>query len=349
MNKNTVFFVLVCMALPLTGYAADEKAPKSATEAAAAKAIQEPGDIYRGTVFGAEKKNYEGTTLGEQKPNTKKYVYDTSLIRAIKINDPDRVRTLMYARIDVNEKNYAGIAPLAIAAEKGNMEIIQLLVDTGKADVNDKSSYGITPLIAAAAMGRGNVIEYLVAHGADVNAKDDMGKTALLYAVNFDQPQAIESLIKEDNTAVNVPDSQGNAPLIYASQRGLVNNVKMLLKYGADSNYRNPISGLSALATASAEGHNPVVRTLVKNGNADVNLPDNSGRTPLFYALENDKLETFRTLLSLGADINAQDICGVTPLHNAKSNLEIDSDEDEEIKIKYQELIDYLISIGATE
>ncbi len=320
MNKKIVSLVFSFTLLPLAtqiataSQAARNNTPRSTTEAITAQATKEAGDIYRGTVFGAEQKKYDGTVLGTRTTATKKYVYDTSLIRAVKIGDADRVRTLLYAHVDANEKNYAGISPLTIAAEKGNMDIIQMLVEDGHANVNDVSSYGITPLIAAAAAGRGEAIEYLVKNGADVTAKDDTGKTALLYAVNFDAPKAVESLIKLDNKAINLPDKEGNTPLVYAAQKGLSNNAKALITYGASVDYRNPTTGLSPLAAASAEGHSQMVRLLVKNGHADINLSDLEGRTPIFYAVDQNKVDTLRTLISLGADINAQDINGTTPL-----------------------------------
>lgn len=315
MNQKIIFYVFVCTVLSLPAYAQQTAGRPSATEQIAAQVVQDPGDIYRGTVFGAQQKQYGGTTtLGTRKEVTKKYVYDTSLIRGIKIGDPDRVRTLMYAHVDVNEKSYAGITPLTIAAEKGNMEIIKMLVEDGKAHINDKSSYGITPLISAAAAGNGEVVEYLVAQGANVNDKDDMGNTALLYLVHFDQPKAVASLIQFDNTTVNLPDTAGNTPLIYAAQKALQNNAKALLAQGALVDYRNPNSGIGALATAAAEGHIPMVRLLAKNGQANLNLQDLAGQTPIFYAVDRNQPEMLRTLISLGADINAQDLKGKTPL-----------------------------------
>ena len=301
------------------GVVLGERAPRSATDAIAEQATQVPGDIYRGTLFGAEQKKYEGDTLGNRPRATTKYVYDTSLVRAIKISDTDRVRTLMYANVNVNEKNYAGITPLTIAAEKGNMEIIKMLVEDGKAVVNDPSSYGVTPLIAAAEAGNDKVVEYLIAQGADVTAKDDLGKTALIYAIGFDNPKLISSLIKLDNKAVNLPDNSGNTPLIYAAQKGLVNNIKLLLANGAKVDYRNPATGLCALSAAAAEDQSAATRLLVRTGKADVNLPDLSGRTPIFYAVEQDKADALRTLISLGADVNAQDNNGVTPLMRASA------------------------------
>lgn len=301
------------------GVVLGERTPRSATDAIAEQATQVPGDIYRGTVFGAEQKKYEGDTLGNRPRATTKYVYDTSLVRAVKISDVDRVRTLMYANVNVNEKNYAGITPLTIAAEKGNMEIIKMIVEDGKAVINDPSSYGVTPLIAAAAAGNDKVVEYLIAQGADVTAKDDLGKTALIYAIGFDNPKLISSLIKLDNKAVNLPDNSGNTPLIYAAQKGLVNNIKLLLANGAKVDYRNPATGLSALSAAAAEDQSAAIRLLVRTGKADVNLADLSGRTPIFYAVEQNKADALRTLISLGADVNAQDNNGVTPLMRASA------------------------------
>ncbi|HJD20011.1 MAG TPA: ankyrin repeat domain-containing protein, partial [Candidatus Avelusimicrobium excrementipullorum] len=141
------------------------------------------GTIYRGTVFGENKQGYASDTPGTRELAKTKYVYDTSLVRAIKTGDADRVRTLIYANVDVNERNYAGITPLTVAAEKGNMDIIKLLVEEGSASVNLNSSYGVTPLIAAAAAGQREAVDYLLQNGADPTAKDDLGKTALLHAM----------------------------------------------------------------------------------------------------------------------------------------------------------------------
>lgn len=331
MKKISAVFVFTLAVLPLcaqnaktgddyyTGYEGlvlGERAPRSATDAIAKQAVQDPGDIYRGTVFGAEQKKYHSDTLGNRPRATKKYVYDTSLIRAIKISDEDRVRTLMYAGVNVNERNYAGITPLTIAAEKGNMNILKMLVEK-KANVNAPSSYGVTPLIAAAAAGNAEAVSYLIANGADVTAKDDLGKTALLHAVSYDDPKLIANLINLDNAAVNLPDNSGNTPLIYAAQRGQDANIKVLLANDANVSYRNPATGLCALSAAAAEGRDSTIRLLVKTGHADVNLSDLSGRTPIFYAVEQDQPAALRALIALGADVNAQDNTGVTPLMRA--------------------------------
>lgn len=333
-KKGNLIFALAFLAVPAIaqqnnyktyeGVVLGEKAPRSAVTGITDQATQDLGDIYRGTVFGAEQKKYEGKQLGMDQPRaTKKYVYDTSLIRAIKLNDADRVRTLMYIHVNVDEKNYAGITPLTVAAEKGNMEIIQLLVEDGKALVNEPSSYGVTPLIAASAAGNSQVIDYLVSKGADPIMQDDLGKTALTYAVTFDIPKSINALIKKDARPMFLPDNAGNTPLIYAAQKGYLTNVRLLLANGAKADYRNPTSGISAVDVAAAEGHVNILRALAKNDKNAIEFPDIAGRTPIFYAVEQNQPEALRALISLGANINAQDNNGVTPLmHAAAKNRE---------------------------
>ena len=136
MKKITLIIALTATALPLVAQnssspygeeMAERNARKArlAAQAAEQQAVNNDG-VYRGTVFGAQQQTYTGNTLGNPQTNTAKtkYVYDTSLIRAIKLNDEDRVRTLIYANVDVNERNYANITPLTLAAEKGNLNIV---------------------------------------------------------------------------------------------------------------------------------------------------------------------------------------------------------------------------------
>ncbi len=266
-------------------------------------------EVYRGKVFGEEQKKYEGDTLQNRDLAKTKFVYDTSLVRAIKSGDADRVRTLIYANVNVNERNYAGITPLTVAAEKGNLNIVKMLVEEGGAAVNLASSYGVTPLIAAAAAGQREVADYLIKNGANPAAKDDLGKTALLHAMAVNDRRLTETLVKLNNRAINLPDNMGNSPLIYAAQKGSLDNIRILLKYKVNPDYQNPSNGLSALAAAAAAGQEKAAQLLVRNG-ADINLKDHEGRTALFYAAENGQTALMRQLLRLGADVNIVDANG---------------------------------------
>ena len=326
MKKTSLLIALSVVAVPLAAQQYDyfgsaddgnSLAERNARRARLAAQVAEQqkqteGDIYRGKVFGVDQQPYSSSQLGERTPAKTKYVYDTSLIRAIKMGDEDRVRTLIYANIDVNERNYANITPLTLAAEKGNLTIVKYLLEAG-ANVNETSPYGVTPIVAAASQGNADIVEYLLKHGANSSVKDETGKTPLLYAANFDNEKLITALAKANPEAVNIADNAGNTPLIYAAQKGNTRNVKALLENNANPNYRNPSTGVGALAVSAAEGHDNIIRMLTKY-NADPNLPDLQGRVPLSYAAETGKEGAVSALLFAHANPNVQDINGVTPL-----------------------------------
>jgi hypothetical protein len=67
-------------------------------------------------------------------------------------------------------------------------------------------------------------------------------------------------------------------------------------------------------ALAAFLGHDDTVRYLVKELRADVNIPDNKGVTPLYFAASMGYLDVVRILLKLGADINRRKNDGITPL-----------------------------------
>lgn len=76
----------------------------------------------------------------------------------------------------------------------------------------------------------------------------------------------------------------------------------LVLKKGADSNLKDGIFGQSSLHYAASIGDNDIATLLVKSGNANVNLKDNRGMTPLDLAVEKNNLETAKLLLSSGAN-----------------------------------------------
>ena len=319
MKQLNFLFLFVFISLPLL--AQQESAQLTAAQRRQALAIQiaeqtqqTPGDIYRGTVVGAEQKTYQSDTLGARTPAQKKYVYDTSLMRAVKINDEDRVRTLLYAHINPNERNYDGSTPLAVAAENGNLPIMHLLIEEGHANIDWPSANGVTPLIAAVRSGKEQAAQYLIEKGANTQLRDHSGRTPLSYAAQWDNPALINTLCKKNPIGANLPDNTGMTPLLYAAQKGYTQQARVLLNNGANPNYRHPSSGLSALATAAAEGNTKVMQTLLQSSSTIVDIPDATGRTPLMYAIEQEKEDSVQVLLKQKANVNAQDRNGMTPL-----------------------------------
>lgn len=111
------------------------------------------------------------------------YLYDTSLIQAIKLKDEHRVKMLLFAQVNPNEKNDEGFTPLYFAAQYLEPETLSMLIDKG-AMVNLASTYNLTPLMAAAAAGRADNVQVLLEYGADPNVLDYKNFTALDHAFN---------------------------------------------------------------------------------------------------------------------------------------------------------------------
>lgn len=130
------------------------------------------------------------------------YLYDTSLIQAIKLKDESRVKLLMYAQVNPNEKNDEGFTPLYFAAQYLTPESLILLLDRG-ARVNLTSKYNLTPLMAAAAAGRADNVQVLLEYGADPNMLDEKELTALDHAFNNHQLDA--AIILNPVTTVKKP------------------------------------------------------------------------------------------------------------------------------------------------
>ncbi len=69
-----------------------------------------------------------------------------------------------------------------MATNKGQIETVKLLIDRG-ADVNAKQDIGLTALMIAVIKKGHEIVRLLIDSGVDVNAKDNSGKTALLIAI----------------------------------------------------------------------------------------------------------------------------------------------------------------------
>ncbi|MEO7716123.1 MAG: ankyrin repeat domain-containing protein [Capsulimonas sp.] len=185
-------------------------------------------------------------------------------------------------------------------------------------------------LWSAALRGDAGQVEKLVEDGADMEARDPAGNTALGWAASSGSAATVNVLLAH-GACVNVRNAYGVSPLARAASMDAVSVVKTLLAHGANPNIRDH-EGRTVLMAVSMAGQARMVSILCCGG-AAVNAVDGRGRTPLMYAAVRDinvhasfntrrtrqrmtweTVATVRALLSAGASSSVRDINGKTAL-----------------------------------
>jgi hypothetical protein len=141
---------------------------------------------------------------------------------------------------------------LSLAARHGQVESMGVLIEVG-ASPTTTDKRGRTPLMAAVQSRKPEAIRFLIDHGADVNARDQLQGTALLRAAgSFGSLESVQVLLLA-GAEVNVQDKNGMTPLMWAARWGDAQRVEALVKAGATVTVRDN-SGKSALDWARSRG-----------------------------------------------------------------------------------------------
>lgn len=272
---------------------------------------------------------------------------------AIRKGDMVSVQYLLGIGVDPNTTvDEQGTPALVAAAVYGNASMLRALLEKG-ANPNVRDAAGATALILSA--GDPEKARLLIQAGADVNAQSAAGRTALHVAASVAGGSEVVKMLLDKGARVDIRDNVEPMPLLFtgggkstplaeAGRTGDLASIKMLAAAGADINARSPqkVSALSEavfygrrdvtkwllengasvhdpvtalqvpiLGLAAVRGDAAIVRMLIAKG-ADVNARDKTGSTPLFWAVRSDydSAEVAEVLIKAGADVNARDMSG---------------------------------------
>ena len=194
----------------------------------------------------------------------------------------------------------AADSSLADAAERQDWTTVSQLLEKG-ANVNAAQADGMTALHWAAWHDNLDAARLLIRGGASAKAANRYGVTPLsLAATNGNADMA--TLLLEAGADANDAVRGGETVLMTAARTGKLECVQALLARGAEVNAKER-RGQTALMWAAAEGHAKVVQALIDAG-ADFRTPLATGFTPLLFAVREGKAEVVKVLLAAGADVN---------------------------------------------
>jgi ankyrin repeat protein len=234
------------------------------------------------------------------------------------LGQTDKVLAAVKEHPDLLDKpgGIGGQTLLHIAAGRGNLALVQTLVERG-ADLELKNAWaGWTPLHSAAGAGHARVVAYLIQQGAKVEAPGVYNQGILFTAAMQGHAEVVR-LLCAAGANVEATTDWGYSPLVSAAGEGHREVVKALLDAGANIN--QICKGSSALYRAVSYGKEDVAIFLLERG-ADLNASRDTSSPPLHDAASRDSVVLIKALLKAGEDVNCLNDRGDTALDRALSN-----------------------------
>jgi ankyrin repeat protein len=277
----------------------------------------------------------------------------TPLDAAIQAKQTDSIHLLLgnQSATPHPERGIAG--NLHEAAATGNIAALTSLVDT-ETNLEARNELGLTPLQVAGQAGQLGAAAFLIDHGADVNACDPDGNTVLhqilLSRTHWVKGRPSDAWVerRKKNPSEEKFWRVYNTPSGYTSPRELAASVAFFLACGADTAATNH-AGQTILQLVTADStmlwdydRNAILPLLQQSGNG-LNERDADGNTALhrlstgFY--DGNKVDSMVSLIASGANVNATNNLGQTPLHMASEKITMWDNNDPPINNPFQFLI----------
>ena len=221
---------------------------------------------------------------------------NTALNLAADLGEVECVEKLIESGAEINSGDET---PLMTAAENGHVDCVKLLIRAG-ADLDIEGKNG-TALWWAAFQGHVECVNLLIQAGADLDTQNEKGLTALIWAVGNECIECVKLLIQE-GADLDIQSKNGRTALMAATVEGHVECVKLLAGAGANLNIQNQ-DGYTALMLAADQRYVECVKLLIREG-ADLDTQGKHGRTALMAATVEGHVECVKLLARAGADFN---------------------------------------------
>lgn len=269
---------------------------------------------------------------------------ETPLMAAAYAGCLETATAMLRARAFIHASDKAGVTVLMHAVRHGRGDFIHLLLthiaqqavsrlprhlstgnglvlahDAGplavQAAVNARDFLNNTALLHAARIkdGAWPVVALLLDAGADVNAQNAAGMTALMFLVHGN-PEAALLLLARGGIVIEKVDARGSTALMHAAPYGSPDLLAALIQAGAHVDILNgyayinakDVRGATALMHAATHGNHLAVRLLLDQ-DADINARDKRGATALIHAAISGHLPVVLELLERNPDVHIED------------------------------------------
>ena len=258
--------------------------------------------------------------------------YAGELIEAVRASDYLEMNRLLKTGAGLNEVDWLytdEITPLMAAANAQDPKAAKLLLEK-KADPSFRTPTQKRSALMYIAAQTGidetsavEIMTLLLKAGARLNDTDDCGKTAVMYAVEYNnsRPAFLKTLLpfKPD---LSIKDGSGNSALYIAALSGYADSARLLLEAGADPNQmkREEKFITAPIHYAAENGHLEFVRTILEHkGNVNIQTAGGfAGMTPLHKAVEARDVEMVKLILLFKPDLTIRDCSGSTALDYAQ-------------------------------
>ena len=208
-----------------------------------------------------------------------------------------------------------------------DIESVKLALESNRSATSTKDKLGCSPLHLASRKGYFNIAKYLIDHQARVNIPDNVGRTALHYAVISKSPRLVRLLLQvganggfqpvthagsrgeiawilENGPHLEAKNFESKTALVHFAEQGNYDAVASLLDQGADMKAQD-YNENEPLSLAAGNGHDHITQELLGRG-ANVDHRKKQGGTALLTSSRHGRVETARSLLSHGANVGVR-------------------------------------------